>query len=103
MTRGVTIILLLMLCCMSGCANYWYQEGKTFEQCRQDRDECLRELLKRTDLKTFGDYEVKFMEACMKKKGYRLVTEDELPLGVKREVPETSLHYRAKGLAGAVE
>ena len=38
----------------------------------------------------------------MEKKGYRIVTKDELPLDVRREAPETSLHYRAKGVAGTL-
>jgi hypothetical protein len=85
----------------SGCAKYWYQEGKTFEQCKQDRSDCLAELKRRSDFqKGSADYEFKFMAECMKKKGYRLVSESELPLDAKRERPDLTLHYRMKGLAG---
>jgi hypothetical protein len=40
------------------------------------------------------------MEECMKQRGYRLVSEDELPLAAKRERPDPTLHYRMKGIAG---
>ena len=92
----------LVLCCAGGCASYWYQEGKTFEECKQDREECREELLRHSDLTRVGPYEIKFMEECMKEKGYRLVKENELPMHVRRELPETSLHYRAKGVAGTL-
>ena len=96
---GLIVTSLLL----SGCAQYWYQDGKTFQQCKQDRQACFDALSKRTDFVGTGDYEFKFLTECMQDKGYRLVKEDELPLDVRRESPDTSLHWRAKGIAGSVE
>ena len=93
----------MLICVLAGCTQYWYQEGKTFEQCRQDRLDCFNELKKYTDLQHgSADYDFKFMAGCMKQKGYRLVTEDKLPLTVKRERPDRTLHYRLKGIAGGI-
>lgn len=88
---------------LTGCeSQYWYQQGKTFEQCDNDRQQCLTELMRRSDILTITDYEVKFMEDCMTKKGYRLTKQKELPLNVKRQEAETSLHWRMKGIAGTI-
>jgi hypothetical protein len=103
MPRLLTIALLAAACLAQGCAQYWYQEGRTFEQCQQDRLDCFDELRKRSDLTGTGDYEFKFMQECMQQKGYRLVKEDELPLDARRETPKTSLDYRMKGIAGSIE
>lgn len=95
------IIICFLIC---GCAEYWYQDGKTFDQCRQDRDECFAELKKRTDFGgTRMDYELKYMEACMTEKGYRLVKEKDLPLDARRQEPDTSMDWRTKGLAGRIK
>ena len=50
-----------------------------------------------------GDYEFKFMEDCMHQKGYTLLKENELPLRVKREDPERTLHTRLHGVAGTIK
>lgn len=101
MRSSLVAALLMLVGFLSGCTQYWYQEGKTFEQCRQDRLDCFNELKKRTDIRGgSADYDFKFMEDCMKQRGYRLVTEDELPLDVRRERPDRTLHYRLKGIAG---
>jgi hypothetical protein len=42
-------------------------------------------------------------EWLMEEKGYRLVSADQLPMKAKREAPQTSLDYRAKGVAGSLE
>jgi hypothetical protein len=92
---------------LAGCGQrYWYQEGKTFAECRSDRAVCRKELLKRTDLQRIGDYERRFVEDCMQAKGYRLVTEGELPLDVRREdsdIPSEVPWARGYGVAGTVE
>jgi len=89
---------------LSGCSTYWYQEGKTFEECRQARDECFAELQKRTDFSyPTVEYEIKFMNECMASKGYRQVKNKELPMDVKRQEPDTTLHWRTRGLAGSVK
>jgi hypothetical protein len=89
---------------LNGCSQYWYQEGKTFEQCRQAQVNCFEELKKRSDFvgPTY-EYEYKFMEDCMQEKGYRLVGANELPLDIKREEGKTSVHWRARGIAGQLD
>ena len=93
------ITIVLILSC--GCSQYWYQEAKTFDQCTRDRQGCFEELKKRSD---FGnvtvDYEIKFMEECMTKKGYEAVEQEKLPLDIKRQEPPSSFHWRARGVAG---
>jgi hypothetical protein len=88
---------------LSGCARYWYQEGKTFYECEQDREDCRNALLKRTKPTKITSEHVKSIEDCMKKRGYRLVKGSELPQGTARELPDTTLHYRAKGVAGVLK
>jgi len=99
-------VLGLVLLLATGCGEkYWYQEGKTFNECKADRTACRAELLKRTDLKRIGDYERRFIEECMQQKGYRLVSEKELPLAVKRESPDIPSEMpstRGYGVAGAL-
>ena len=90
--KSFTVLLLLCLICFSaGCAKYYYQEGKSYEQCKMDRVDCLTELKKRLAVETSrpGSYEYDFIEECMKLNGYRLVTENKLPLDVKRQKPDT--------------
>ena len=100
-----SIILLLAICgiFVTGCTQYWYQEDVTYKQCLQDREDCFRELQRRTDFVNTGNYEFEFMAQCMREKGYELATEKELPMDVKRTEPETSLHWRMKGLGGTLE
>ena len=108
--KNLTVLLLLGLICLSGgCAKYYYQESKTFGECARDRADCYAELQKRLadQSQRPGDYEHKFMEDCMKQKGYRLVTENNLPLDVKRQDPDRSLQgqlygYR-RGIAGTLD
>ncbi len=89
---------------LTGCSKYWYQEGKSFEECKNARDECFGELQKRSDLSNLTvEYEIKFMNDCMTEKGYREVSQDELPLDAKRQEPESSFHWRARGLAGTLK
>ncbi len=95
------VVAVSFLC--TGCVQYWYQEGKTFRQCQQDSRDCFGELEKRTDFIGNSDYEFEYMTRCMQEKGYRPVKEKELPLEAKRAQPESSLHWRMKGIAGEVE
>lgn len=85
-------LLLLLACGITGCGQYHYQEGKTFNECKQDFSECCSELSKYGDpAKTRGErskwdsYERKFVGDCMEQRGYKLVTENKLPIHVKRE------------------
>lgn len=98
----VTILMLLVMP-LGGCVNYWYQEGKSFDQCKADIEQCRAELAKYSDLTNIGSYERKFVEDCMKTKGYNLVTGDKLPMKAKREDPDTSLYWRLNGVAGRID
>ena len=103
------MLLLGLICLFAGCAKYYYQEGKSFNECARDRADCYVELQKRLAVQTQrpGEYEHKFMEDCMERKGYGLVTENKLPLSVKRQDPDSTLQgqlygYR-RGIAGALD
>lgn len=107
--KRIAVLLLLSLICFSvSCAKYYYQEGKTFEQCATDRADCLSELKKRLAVESArpSSYEYKFMEECMKLKGYKLVTENKLPLNVKRLDPDSNfrgyLYGYRRGIAGTL-
>ena len=96
--------LIILIFFFTGCATYWYQEGKTIRECKLDRRECLEELKKySSNWRDMGSYEFDFIEDCMFQKGYRLVTEDKLPMKIRREDPEQSLHWRLHGMAGAID
>jgi hypothetical protein len=92
----------------AGCAHYYYQEGKTFDECANARKDCYAELQKRLADESHSSigYENKYIKDCMERKGYKLVTEDKLPLEAKRQDPDSSLKgflygYR-QGIAGAL-
>ena len=109
MKRYGVLLALCLICFLTGCAKYYYQEDKTFNQCAWDRADCLFELKKRLASGSggWGDYRYKFLENCMKERGYWLVTEDQLPLEVKRQDPDSGLRgylygYR-RGIAGALD
>ncbi|MHC4170551.1 MAG: hypothetical protein ACYSWQ_26735 [Planctomycetota bacterium] len=108
--RHIVVFALLGLgYLLAGCDKYYYQEGKTFKECAKDRHECVADLKERLGVvsRRPGGYEYEFIENCMKHKGYRLVTERQLPLGVKRLDPDQSMRgklygYR-RGIAGTVD
>ena len=108
MKISVALLLVCLIFLSAGCAKYYYQEGKAFEECAKDRIDCFSELKKRMSAsETPGSYEYKYIEECMKSKGYRLVTENKLPLDVRRQDPDTSLAgqlygYR-RGIAGTLD
>ena len=100
---AATLVMILTLF-FTGCATYWYQEGKTINECQKDRLECFKELKKySSDWTEMGSYEFDFMEECMTQRGYRLVKEKDLPFRVKREDPDQLLHYRLRGVAGTLD
>ena len=109
MRRWAGILLVILVCFCCGCAKYYYQDGKSFVQCQKDRAECKVELNKRLAVqsKRPGGYEYKFIEECMKNRGYELVTEGKLPLGAKRQDPAQTLHGflygQRRGIAGSVD
>jgi hypothetical protein len=96
-----TAVLVYMFFTAGCSSKYWYQEGESFDRCQQARDECVAELKKRSDFSgTNLDYEFEYVKKCMEQKGYKLVDENKLPLNAKRNTPETSLHWKIKGIAG---
>ena len=103
------VLLVTLTCFCTGCARYYYQEGKSFADCENDRSGCIVELNKRLTVQSQrpGSYEYKFIEDCMKHRGYRLVTEGKLPLGVKRQDPDQTLrgvlYGQRRGLAGTLD
>ena len=100
---AITLILIPMLL-FTGCTTYWYQANKTIDECKQARMECLDELKEySSNWIEMGDYEFKFMEDCMRQKGYSLLKEKDLPLRVKRENPDLLMDARLRGVAGAIE
>jgi hypothetical protein len=108
MKISVVLLLASLICLSAGCAKYYYQEGKAFEECAKDREDCLSELKEHlgTVSERPGSYEYKFIEDCMRRKGYGLVTENKLPLDVKRLDPDSSLQgqlygYR-RGISGTL-
>jgi hypothetical protein len=106
MKRITVLLLLCMVCSIAGCGKYYYQEGKSFSACERDCSDCLIELKRRADWDMPGAYEHKFMDDCMKEKGYGLVTERKLPIDVKRQDPATTLYGRVyenrRGLSGTI-
>ena len=110
MMKYAIVLSLALLCFFSGCAKYYYQEGKTIAECEQDFRECGTELKKYQDPNTEDparynisyNYEGKFMDTCMKDRGYRIVSEDKLPLRVKRKDPDPWI-TKQRGLAGALD
>lgn len=100
-----SIIIGLLLA--AGCQPvYWYQQSKTFDECKADFADCRAELLERSDRQHMSDYERRFMENCMQQRGYRLVPSGDLPLDVKREEPNavTAVPWnRFWGFAGSLD
>ena len=107
MKHSAGLCLLCLAFLSTGCARYYYQEGKSFKECENDRVDCFNELKKRADWELPGAYEREYMEKCMIRKGYRLVKESELPDDVKRQDPADTVmgrvyesHY---GMAGTLD
>jgi len=97
------VVLLLVICFVAGCGapKYWYQEGKTFDECYADHRACYEQLEELTNQTQFGEREMKIIADCMKGQGYRLVPESRLPYPTKALQPDRTIHYRLRGIAGA--
>lgn len=111
MARCATLLSLVLVCFVSGCAKYYYQEGRTLEDCRQDAKGCYADFKKvqdpeyREEVPRYNivyDHEGNFLDACMDDKGYEIVTEKKLPLSVKREAPDRWVRSH-RGLAGTLD
>lgn len=77
MRRVICVICLLVMVCVSGCATYWYQPSKTLNQCYQDAKECMYDANKHA----FPVGATTLYLQCMKVRGYRALTKDQLPTG----------------------
>lgn len=94
-------LLLAMISLVTGCSTkYWYQEGKTFEQCYNNHRACYGQLETLSNQTQFGKRELKIINDCMKSKGYRLIDEDRLPYPTRSLRPDRTIHYRLRGIAG---
>ena len=111
MDRRIIIVLVGMACFLSGCGSYYYGKGKSLNECREDCRECVAELKKFRDPNAAEDparyniaynYEGKFIDTCMKERGYKIVMQGSLPLRVKREDPDFWI-YTDRGLAGTID
>ena len=111
--KRISLILILsgLACFLCGCGTYYYQEGKSFAECRADCGRCVGELDQYRDINAEEDparynaaynYEGKFMDTCMKGKGYKIVSEHKLPADVRRQKPDPWNLYD-RGLAGAID
>ena len=94
--------LLVLISISAGCTSFWYQEGKAYEECRRDLQQCVAEMTKYSNKDmNLGVYDIRFERDCMKQKGYRLVKERKLPLKVRRQGPESFVG--TYGVAGMLE
>jgi hypothetical protein len=100
----IVMLIVLLLCFVTGCATYWYQEGKTFDETKQDQLECFEEMKRySSNWEDLGKQEFKLMEDCMGQRGYRLVTEGKLFVRVKREPADPNVPWMIHGVAGFVK
>ncbi len=97
MNHRMIAVMLASAWLLAGCSRHYYQEGKTIEQCRQSYKECAAKFKKIQDpnapeelgrYNVSYNYEGKFMDTCMREKGYQIVAENKLPLDVRREKPD---------------
>ncbi|MHC4558720.1 MAG: hypothetical protein ACYTFW_16055 [Planctomycetota bacterium] len=100
----MVVPLLVMIGFFTGCKSYWYQEGKTFEECKRDLQQCRSEMRKYSDKSlNLGVYDIRFEKDCMSRRGYRLVKENKLPLRVRRQGPGDGSYGGYYGVAGLLE
>jgi len=97
--------LLLSVCILDGCARYWYQEGKSLKQTKEDLAVCQAEANRysQDDVgsgRGLDSYDGRLVRQCMEERGYRRVTENELPARVRRE---SSPVFGVPGVAGTID
>ena len=102
MKRICLLILIILFCFSTGCT-YWYQQDRTFKECDEDLQQCLRELKEYADMSDIGNYEVNFIKNCMTQKGYTLFLEDSLPATVKRRDPTRDTFWLLAGVSGTLD
>lgn len=100
----VVLSVLLVLFCAGGCApqEFWAQSGVTLEQCKKDLAEC--EYLLPPELKGLqwtGIKANRFIDECMRQRGYEVYVSDTLPSSVKRvEVRKAQVFISEVSLRG---
>ena len=100
MKKTILSLVILNLILITGCKQYWYNEKISYERCRADYENCVKQMQTYADNDSrLSAYPEKFIQACMKEKGYTLVYEDDLPLRVKRKDPDI-VEARYQGVAG---
>jgi hypothetical protein len=98
---GIVALVAVGSCSLAGCTTYWYQEGKTFDECKQAHLECYEGMKEYSDnWEEPGRYEFDYMKDCMIRRGYRLVTARKLYVTVKREPPALAVPWQLHGVAG---
>ena len=98
-----TGLLLLSISVLGGCAKYWYQEGKSFDETTRALAACRAEAARYADVERtlgLGSFTRSFVNECMRKNGYDLVSEKDLPTRVKRE---SSPVFGFSGIAGTID
>lgn len=75
MKMSLCIICIIFILLISGCATYYYQEGKTLEQAQKDLDVVYSHFL---------DAPFLFSKNA-KQKGYKELTKDKLPKDIKTQ------------------
>ena len=107
MKSFLVLLSLSVVLLLAGCGGYYYQEGKTYSECERDWASCVADLEKQKNVLDWGAYEYSFVEDCMKRRGYKLVGEGNLPLDAKRRDPDRStiglMRGRRQGVAGTIQ
>lgn len=103
MKRFRLLLALSILSAMSGCTQYWYNPGVSFEQAQSDHQECFQGILEQSTLNSMSQADIGAMNTCMAQKGYRLVFGHELPKAADRINPVSSPYWKLNGVAGLPE
>lgn len=104
MKLAVGVVVLLSVCVLGGCARYWYQEGRSFKQTKEDLAACQAHADRYSEDTGSGRglaaYDGPLVRQCMQERGYRRVTERSLPARVAREASPV---LGVPGVAGTIE
>lgn len=100
MRISVLFFILSSIVLLSGCTQYWYRPGTSFEQAQLDHQECFKGILEQNPANAMTSTEVQEMNNCMSQKGYSLVFGHQLPKSADRINPIGSPHWKLNGVAG---
>lgn len=96
---AIALLLASALLLLGGCSQYWYQEGKSFEECQRDLEAAHAEAF-RYSSRGSNRYESGFVREAMEARGYELVKRRDLPPDTYWE--DTCV-FGVPGAAGTVE